>query len=100
MTNFFNSVRVKAHESCQGLESGCHTCSAALPAAQASMGSLDQMMQDCALVFNTKGDMTVSQRHVFLGIIFDTVKGRIFVTKEKFDKMLALMNEIMNLQTC
>jgi hypothetical protein len=44
--DFLNSIRVKAHESCQGLEGGCPTCSAALPAAQASMDSLDQMMQD------------------------------------------------------
>jgi hypothetical protein len=64
------------------------------------MDSLDKMMQDCALVFSTKGDMTVSQRHVFLGIIFDTVKGRIFVTKEKFDKLLELIREIADLQTC
>jgi hypothetical protein len=64
------------------------------------MDNLDQMMQDCALVFSTKRDMSVSQRHVFLGIIFDTVKGLLFVTEEKFAKLMELMKEIMNLQTC
>jgi hypothetical protein len=54
--DFLKSVGVKAHKSCQGLEGGCPTCSASLPAAQASMDSLDQMMHDCALVFRTKGD--------------------------------------------
>jgi hypothetical protein len=32
-----------------------------------------------------------------LGIIFETFRGRIYITKEKFDKLMALLWEIMQL---
>jgi hypothetical protein len=58
------------------------------------------MFTDCALIFSTKGDMSVAQRHTFLGIIFDTHRGRLFITAEKFDKLMVLLREIMDLLTC
>ncbi len=65
-------------------------CREAAAAAQPRFESLDTMMRDCALVFSTQGDMSVSQRHVFLGIIFDTRVWRLFVTEEKFLKLMQL----------
>ncbi len=62
--------------------------------------ALDKMMTDCALSFSTKGDMAVRQRHVFLVIIFDSHKGRLFVTVEKFGTLMALPNAIMDLLSC
>ena len=35
-----------------------------------------------------------------LGIIFNTFRGRIYITKEKFDKLMALLWEIMQLLMC
>jgi hypothetical protein len=61
---------------------------------------MDQMMKDCALTFSTKGDMTLAQRHLFIGIIFDTHQGRMFIAAEKFAKLMTLLREIMELVTC
>jgi hypothetical protein len=44
--------------------------------------------------------MTLSQRHLFIGIIFDTHQGHMFVTAEKFAKPMTLLREIMELVTC
>jgi hypothetical protein len=61
---------------------------------------MDQMMKDCALTFSTKGDMTLAQRHLFIGIIFDSHQGRMFIAAEKFAKLMTLLREIMELVTC
>jgi hypothetical protein len=58
------------------------------------------MFTDCALIFFTKGDMSVSQRHTFLGIIFDTHRGKLYITAEKFNKLMMLLLELMDLLTC
>ena len=84
--DFLNSLAVLLHELCEGLEGGCPVCMAAAVEAQPKFDALDKMMTDCALIFSKKGDMAVRQRHVFLGIIFDTHKRRLFVTVENFDK--------------
>ena len=44
--------------------------------------------------------MTLSQGHLFIGIIFDTHQGHMFVTAEKFAKPMTLLREIMELVTC
>ena len=44
--------------------------------------------------------MRILQRHLFIGIIFDTVKGRLFISKEKFDKTMALLFELMHQAEC
>ena len=98
--DFLNSLMVMLHALCKGLEGGCPVCRAAAEAAQPKFDALDKMMMDCALIFSQKGDMSVKQRHVFLGIIFDTHKGRLFVTIEKFEKLMVLLKEIRELLTC
>ena len=75
-------------------------CTTAAAAAQQRFDDLDTMMRECALIFSTKCDMSVAQLHVFLGIIFDTHLGRLFVTGEKFHKLMELWREIMELLTC
>ncbi len=64
--------------------------------------ALDGMMVDCALIFSTslEGNMSVSQRHVLLGVIFDTHKWRMFITADKFVKLVKLLEEIMQLVAC
>ena len=44
--------------------------------------------------------MRILQRHLFIGIIFDTVKGRLFISKEKFDKTMALLLDLMQQAEC
>ena len=80
--DFLNARAVIAHGECEGLEGGCPVCESEAEAAQPVFDALDRMMTVCALVFSTKGDMAVRQRHIFLGIIFDTFRGRIYITKE------------------
>jgi hypothetical protein len=98
--DFLNAIMVLFHEVCAGLVGDCPICTAAAAAAQKRFDSLDTMMRECALIFSTKGDMSVAQRHVFLGIIFDTHLGRLFVTEEKFSKLMEVWREIMELLTC
>ncbi len=38
------------------------------------------------------------QRHIFLG--FDTHRGRLYITVAKFDKLITLLRESMQLLTC
>ena len=64
------------------------------------MQFLDQMMKDCAQDYSNKGDMRILQRHLYIGIIFDTFRGRIFIGKDKFDKTMALLLELMEAEEC
>ncbi len=64
------------------------------------MAFLDKMMKECALEFSDKGDMTIKQCHLYIGIIFDTIKGRMFIGKEKFQKTTQLLQELMQQAEC
>ena len=97
--DLLNALGVVAHELCAGLEGGCSICQKALELAMRKMESLDKMMKECALEYSDKGDMAIRQRHLYIGIIFDTVKGRLFIGKEKFDKTMALLAELMGQAT-
>jgi len=68
--DFLHCILVLAHLLCAGLAGGCPICQAALDAAQARFDALDQMFTDCALIFSTEGDMSVSQRHNVPGYHF------------------------------
>ena len=98
--DFLHCIIVLAHLLCAGSAGGCPICQSALDAAQARFDALDQTFTDCALIFSTKGDMLVSQRHTFLGIIFDTHRGRLYITAEKSDKLMMLLRERMDLVPC
>ena len=95
--DFLNAIMVLLHALCAGLAGGCPICTAAAAAAQSRFDDLDTMMRECALIFSIKGDMSVAQHHVILGIIFDTHLDRLFVTEEKFH--MDLWRKIMELLT-
>ena len=61
---------------------------------------LDKMMKDCALEYSDKEDMRILQRHLYIGIIFDKLKSRVFIGKEKFDQSMALLLELMQQVEC
>ena len=98
--DLFKCMAVTLHALCEGLAGGCAVCLAALEVAQAKMKLLDQMMKDCGLEYSTKGDMRILQRHLFIGVVFDTLLGRIFIAKEKFDKTMALLHDFMHQVEC
>ena len=98
--DLLKSIAVMAHALCGGLEGDCPICIEALKGATAKMTFLDRMMKQCGLEYSTKPDMRILQRHLFIGIIFDTAKGRIFISKEKFDKTMALLQELMQQAEC
>ena len=64
------------------------------------MAFLDKMMKDCALEYSDKEDMRILQRHLYIGIIFDKLKSRVFIGKEKFDQTMALLLELMQQAEC
>ena len=98
--DLMKSMRVESHASCGGLEGGCGACLSASERASVKMQFLDRMMKDCALDYSDKGDMRILQRHLYIGIIFDTFRGRIFIGKDKFDKTMALLLELMEAAEC
>jgi hypothetical protein len=59
------------------------------------MAFLDKMMKDCGLEYSVKGDMSIRQRHLYIGVIFDTLKGRLYIGKEKFSKLMEPLAELM-----
>ena len=98
--DLLKSLKVIAHAACLGLEGGCPTCLAALEIALQKMAFLDKMMTECGLEYSDKGDMTIKQCHLYIGIIFDTLKGRLFIGKEKFQKTMDLLQELMQQAEC
>ena len=98
--DLMKALRVRAHAACGGLDGSCPICLEALERALEKMAFLDKMMKDCALVYSDKGDMRILQRHLYIGIIFDTLKGRVFIGKDKFDKTMALLLELMQQSEC
>jgi hypothetical protein len=81
-----NPMATQAHKACSGPEGGCPVCLTVLERATLKMKFLDKMMQDCGLEYSDKGDMTIRQGHLFIGIIFDVLHGKLLIAKEKFDK--------------
>ena len=98
--DLLKSLAVVLHDQCQGIEGGCPVCVAALEQARAKMEFLDKMMKQCGLEYSTKGDMRILQRHLYIGIIFDTLQGRIFISKDKFDKTMALLLDMAQQAEC
>ena len=98
--DLLNALAVLLHEQCGGLEGNCPICTAAFERARTKMAFLDRMMKDCGLEYSLKGDMRILQRHLFIGIIFDTLKGRLFIAKEKFDKTIFLLRDMMHQSEC
>jgi hypothetical protein len=68
--------------------------------AALEMAFLNKMMKDCALEYSDKGDMAIKQCYLYIGIIFDTLKGQIFIGKEKFQKTMQLLQELMQQAEC
>mmetsp|Transcript_41002 Transcript_41002/g.85579 ORF Transcript_41002/g.85579 Transcript_41002/m.85579 type:complete len:148 (+) Transcript_41002:916-1359(+) len=61
---------------------------AALEEARAKMIflSLDQMMKQCCLAYSFKGNKRILQIHLFIGIILDTLRGRILLERRSLTK--------------
>ena len=95
--DLLKSMAMPVHPACRGLVGRCQVCLKAQDAAQVKMQILDKMMprKDCCLEFSDKGDMSIRQDHIFIGIVFDVVRGRLLVTTDKFNKTMELLCEIM-----
>ena len=98
--DLLKALKVIAHALCSGLEGGCPICLAAFEVALQKMKFLDKMMKDCGLEYSEKGDMSIKQCHLYIGIIFDTLKGKLFIGKDKFDKTMSLLQELMQQADC
>jgi hypothetical protein len=68
--------------------------------ATLKMQFLDKLMKDCGLEHSVKGDMTIRQVHTFIGIVFDALRGRLFISKENFDKTMKLLHDMMHQVEC
>jgi hypothetical protein len=63
------------------IDGHCATCLAALERALRKMESLDKIMKDYGLEYSVK--VTIRQRHTFIGLIFDALRGRLLIAMEK-----------------
>ena len=61
------------------------------------MAFLDKIMDECCLLYSDKGDLTIRQDHLFIGIILDALHGRLLISKEKLDKTMTLLLKVMQL---
>ena len=93
--DFIMALSVPPHPFCLGLERNCPICVTAAHAAPSKMLAMDTMMQDCALEFSKKGTLSFGQLGTYLGIVIDTVKGRLFIAPEKFQKLMAHLLELI-----
>jgi hypothetical protein len=94
--DLINSIAIQPHGACDGLTGGCPICLTALERATLKMKFLDKMMKDCGLEYSDKGDLTIRQDHLFIGIIFDALHGKLLIAKEKFDKTMKLLHDVMH----
>jgi hypothetical protein len=44
--------------------------------------------------------MTIRQVHTFIGIVFDALRDRLFISKEKFDKIMKLLHDMIHQAEC
>ena len=95
MDDPLNASAVIAHSICEGLKGNCPGWLEALKEAMKKMETLDKILNDCGLALPGKGDLTIRQDHIFIGIIFDVLRGRLLITIEKFDKTMVLVREVM-----
>jgi len=93
--DLLNALFVALHAACKGLKGNCRICMEAFDRATVKMEQLDHILKACGLAFSDKGDLTISQEHIFIGIIFDVLNGRLLITVEKFGKTMALLLEVM-----
>ncbi len=73
-------LQVRAHAMCRGIAGECPVCLAALAVAQEKMAFLDKMMKECGLYYSDKGDLTIRQDHLYIGIILDALRGRLLIS--------------------
>jgi hypothetical protein len=73
---------------------------AAFERATLKMQFLDKLMKDCGLEYSVKCGMTIRQVHTFIGIVFDVLRDCLFISKEKFDKTMKLLHDMMHRAKC
>jgi len=96
VNDMLSVIQAALHEACKGPKGNCRTCLDAHHVAVEKMAILDKLMKECGLNYLDKGDMTIRQDHVFIGIIFDTLLGKLLITLDKFAKTMQLLHEVMH----
>jgi hypothetical protein len=94
--DLLSSIATELHDACEGLDGNCEVCRAAYALAMEKMLIIDRILKDCGMDYSDKGDMTIRQDQIFIGIIFDTMAGKLRITVEKFDKTMKLLHEVMH----
>jgi hypothetical protein len=94
--DMLSAIQAALHEACKGLKGNCRTYLHAYHVAVKKMAIIDKLMKECGLDYSDKGDMTIRQDHVFMGIIFDTLLGKLLIPLEKFAKTMQLLHDVMH----
>ena len=94
--DLLSAIAAAIHEACNGLRGNCATCLETYHIALEKMTTLDKMMKECGMDYSDKGDLTIRQDQLFIGIIFDTMLGKLRISVEKFAKTMTLLYEVMH----
>ena len=76
------------HGECGGLEGGCRGCAERAKLGEWYVAAVDALLEELHLERSNK-DGALGQKGTFLGRIIDSHRGRLNLTKEKYDKLLA-----------
>jgi hypothetical protein len=93
--DLLNTLAVAMHAACKGLKGNCRICLETFGRAIVKMEQLDHILKACCLAFSDQGDLTIRRDHIFIGIVFDVLNGRLLITVEKFGKTMTLLFDVM-----
>jgi len=82
------------HGLCAGLDGGCEQCALNAAIARQVEAFVDELMDELHLERSDKNGQ-VGQRGIFLGIWIDAYKGRLLLTDQKWEKLLADLRLVM-----
>ena len=79
--DLLSSIATELHDACEGLDGNCEVRSVprrlrARHEEDEKMLIIDRILKDCGMDYSDKGDMTIRQDQIFIGIIFDTMAGK------------------------
>ena len=85
---------ISYHGACGGLANKCSICIEALNAFKAVQSFWHRLAAELGITLNLTKRQEPSQRFDYTGITFDTIAGRLYIPKQKLDKLIACLNDL------
>lgn len=85
---------IEYHGFCGGLENNCSTCIDALHSFKATQALWHRLAAELGITLNLTKRQEPSQRFEYTGILFDTIRGRLFIPEKKLDKLTTCLRDL------